>query len=38
MLNAYVYDSARTAFARYAVVSLRIGVGQGIALVLERME
>jgi acetyl-CoA acetyltransferase len=32
---AYIYGGVRTPFGRYGVSSLCIGVGQGLALVLE---
>ena len=33
---AYIYDAVRTPFGRYGVATLCVGVGQGLAMVVER--
>ena len=38
MKNAYIVDAVRTAFDRYVLCAMGIGAGQGIALMIERVE
>ena len=38
MKNAYIVDAVRTAFDRYVLCAMRIGAGQGIVLMIERVE
>lgn len=37
MTQAYIYDGGRSAFGRYGLATMCIGVGQGIAVVIERL-
>lgn len=37
MIDAFICDAVLTPFGRYALYTLRIDVGQGIAVIIERV-
>jgi acetyl-CoA acetyltransferase len=37
MTDAFICDAIRTPFGRYALCTMCIGVGQGLALIIERV-